>query len=338
MLFSIRSWRQGEPLPHAPLGQTDDMRPVLFVNLRRAMEMRPKVLFGAGLLSACAALAWVCFSWSEPTYSGRRLTEWLEDYNRAQSLETTASIAEGIRAMGTNSLPVLLAHIGDPDSLRKVKLVARLRKLSFLRLPFYGAKRLRGPSFLALRALGPNAAPAFPRLLAMAENPTTRHSAMVAFAAIGTNSIPTLASACRSTNRAVRVDAAWTIATLRAVPDPRFAWGWNPDPINGRRLILVEGRGRDDALLAETLRMLKDPNPDIRRASAEDIQSYSWSFHAAALKSATPLLDAAAKDTDQSVRKAAQETLEFIKSRAAQDPSAATKVKDVHLPMQPTPR
>lgn len=305
------------------------------------MKMRPKVLFAAGLLAVCTALAWVCFSSSEPAYSKRRLTEWLEDYNRAQSLEGTASISEAIRAIGTNSLPILLAHIGDPDSPRRLKLIAQLRRLSIFKLPFYGAKRLRGPSFLALRALGSEAAPAFPHLLAMAENPATRYSAMVAFAAIGTNSIPAVASACRSTNRAVRVDAVWTIATLRAVPDPRFAWGWNPDPLNGRRLVLVEPRARDDATLTETLKMLKDPDPAIRRASAEDLQSYSWSFNATGLKSAIPLLEVAAQDVDLNVRKAAQGTLEFIKAHAAQAFPAVTKAKDVPLPnrpMQPTPQ
>ena len=63
----------------------------------------------------------------EPVYQGRTLTQWLDKYNRAGAMAKTEPVSQAIRAMGTNSLPFLLAHIKHTEFPLKQKLIAILQ-------------------------------------------------------------------------------------------------------------------------------------------------------------------------------------------------------------------
>src|ERR1044071_7111133 len=90
--------------------------------------------------------AWQALRPRDPSNQGKRLSQWLDEYNRAGALEKTEPISEAIRAMGTNSLPFLLEHIRHSDSTMKKKFFSLLGKLRFLKLPFYGPNRYRSAS------------------------------------------------------------------------------------------------------------------------------------------------------------------------------------------------
>ena len=55
-----------------------------------------------------------CVLWPtkpEPSYRGRRLSEWLPGYNAAATANELARTEEAIRHIGTNGLPFLLEWI-----------------------------------------------------------------------------------------------------------------------------------------------------------------------------------------------------------------------------------
>src|ERR1039458_6076320 len=86
------------------------------------------VVIGVGILLVAGTGAVMVknnFRPSEPSYQGRRLSQWLADIDYRQASENRAKAGEAIRKMGTKTLPFLLADLGDPGSAR-VHYVAQL--------------------------------------------------------------------------------------------------------------------------------------------------------------------------------------------------------------------
>ena len=270
------------------------------------------------LIAVLGVLAWMILSPNEPVYRGKRLSQWLDEYNRASALEKTETISDAIRAMGTNSLSYLLANIKHVDSPAKLRFFALVGRQHLVRLPFYGADPYRSTSILALHALGPQAAPLYPELLKVAQDPNTHWWGMMSLLAIGTNSIPTLAQACQSTNVQVRTEAVLMIAMMRAMPPPWFSWGWNKAPLNGRPMFGL-GYAVSEEDVREMISMLKDSDPAVRHASADAIGLYTLPPYTGVAKAAVPSLMEALKDSEPDVRRSARETLRKI------DPGAAVK-------------
>jgi len=270
------------------------------------------------LIAILGVLVWVILRPDEPAYRGKRLSQWLDEYNRAGALEKTEPISEAIRAIGTNSLPYLLANIKHVDSPIKARFFALVGRQHILKLPFYGADPYRSTSILALHALGSQAAPLCPELLKVAQNPTRHWWGMMSLLAIGTNALPTLAKACQSTNVQVRTEAALMIAMMRAMPPPWFSWGWAKAPLNGRPLFGL-GYAVSEEDVREMINLLKDPDPAVRRASADAIGLYTRPPYTGVAKAAVPSLIEALKDAETNVKSSAGETLRKI------DPEAAVK-------------
>ena len=258
------------------------------------------------LALAGTALWWLSRS-SEPSYNGKSLTQWLDDYNQAPNLELTAPASEAIRAMGTNCLPYLLAHVRHHDSAFRDKLMRMLGKQRFISLPFSPGYPYSSASVLALYALGGRAAPIFPDLLRLSENPDTCYVGGMCLLATGTNGLPTLAIVCRSTNVVVRVQAALMIALMRSMGSPWFSWGWDNTPPFKRRTFTI-GYAVGDQPCREFIRMLDDSDPAIRRAGADAINVYVRASSATAKDAIQPLA-AATKDADPEVRQSAKDAL-----------------------------
>jgi hypothetical protein len=113
-------------------------------------------------------MSWAALHSREPEYKGKRLSAWLDEYNKAGSMDKTKPASEAIRAMGTNCLPFLLANIKHRDSPLKQKLLKLVAKQHLIRIPFYGDDPCRYNSVLALSVLGYDAAPLCPELLKLA--------------------------------------------------------------------------------------------------------------------------------------------------------------------------
>lgn len=250
----------------------------------------------------------------EPEYQGRTLTAWLDEYNRAGSWDKTETASAAIRAIGTNCLPFLLARIKHNPSEWVAKLVQVANKQPLLKLPFYGVNRYRSASIFALHALGPEAAPLCPDLLALTKSSRTGWWANMSLLAIGTNSIPFLEIACENTNQP-GADPVLMIAILRTMPSPYFSWGWNKG-LNGKPVMnLGYAVGSED--VRAIAKMLEHPSPAVRRASADALSRYASASYSEDLKFAVPLLIKACTDTNQAVRISAATTLKSINPEAA---------------------
>lgn len=291
------------------------------------MKRWMKLLGALALLAVFGLLAWQLFPSREPMYQGKRLSQWLDAYNQAASLKQTEPISEAIRAFGTNSLPFLLAHIEHNRPPIEQKLWDFLFKHPALRrlFPIQLGDPYRSVSVLALRALGAQATPILPAVLRVAENPHTSFDGMMSFLAIGTNSIPWLRRACQDTNVNVRTQAIVMLAMMKAMPPPWFSWGWNRDPISGRRLFglgYVVGNGDVSAMVE----LLHDPDPSVRRASAEALAHYARPPYTA-VQSARPAVLELLHDPSPDVRKAARALLQKMDSSAGSSARSKTRGK-----------
>ncbi|HTA29647.1 MAG TPA: HEAT repeat domain-containing protein [Candidatus Cybelea sp.] len=260
-------------------------------------------------------LGWKTLRPTEPSYRGRRLSEWLDEYNRAGSPDKTGPVSEAIRAMGTNSLPFLLANMEHSDSPLSRKFFSLVQKQNWVKLPVHEPDSYRLPSIMAPSALGSNAAPIFPNLLRFSENASNCAWGASALLAIGPSSIPTLAKLCQSENEAVRSEAALTIATLKA--GHGFFWAWQNAPMSSGGVVLILPSATFN-VVAELLELLANPDPAVRRASADAIRSYGSPFDQIADWAVKPLVKAL-KDPDAAVRLSAGQALTAI------DPIAAAK-------------
>jgi RNA polymerase sigma factor (sigma-70 family) len=125
---------------------------------------------------------------SEPSYQGRKLSEWLVDVDYGQPPQTRAKAAEAIRKMGTKTLPFLLACFSDDKS---------------------GDKSIRQATW-GFDALGPIAKSAIPKL----ESRMEKYPGYVpsALAGIGRDALPELLNALTNKNFFVRDNTAAAIA------------------------------------------------------------------------------------------------------------------------------
>lgn len=72
--------------------------------------MRNRILLAALLAGILGAVAWLVAGRGElePVFQGKRLTAWLEDFDRWDQTDTNAPVVLAIRALGTNAVPTVV--------------------------------------------------------------------------------------------------------------------------------------------------------------------------------------------------------------------------------------
>jgi len=267
------------------------------------------------------AIGFICLRPNEPEYQRKRLSQWLEEYDRTGAMDKTGPASEAIRAMGTNALPYLFAYIKHRDSPLKMKFFGLVQKQHWLKLPPYRENRYFSPALLALKTLGPDANPLVPELLKVFENPDTLKEGGLALFSIGPASIPALEQACRSSNVFVRADAALFIAKLPRDYTGEYqgyycAWHKLRADLETRLYIAKVVNEYD---IWELTLMLKSSNAAVRRASADALAIYYHQSTNEDPKSSVRMLVKTLNDPDQDVRNSARLALKKI------DPAAAEK-------------
>lgn len=291
------------------------------------MKKRNRILLIGLLAIVLGGVAWAALRPHEPVYQGKRLSQWLDEYNRAETWEKTEPASKAMRAMGTNCLPFLLSHLKQTKSPIKRKFFDLVAKQHWIKFPFYGEDPYYSTSILALRALGSNAAPLCPELLNtaeddggwvltagwnMAEDDGGFGSGMTSLLAIGPGSIPTLTKACQSTNVEVRTLAALLIAKL-TTRSSWFAWGWHNARVNGRPLFDIWITTSDEDV-PNLISLLENPNTAIRRASADAIGRVTMQPYALSTGAAMKPLTKSLNDPDSEVRLTAAKALKTIEA------------------------
>jgi HEAT repeat protein len=141
----------------------------------------------------------------EPRWQGKPLTEWLDELKQSSGEDTHRQVAEALRQMGTNSLPLLLDMLHTKDSWLKRKVMVFNRKQSIFQIPVEPAEQRRGLAVEALTMLGPTGKPAIPALGEALNGNEPFIPAAYALAQIGPEAVAPLAIAVTNQDRQVRI-------------------------------------------------------------------------------------------------------------------------------------
>ncbi|MHB8524364.1 MAG: HEAT repeat domain-containing protein [Limisphaerales bacterium] len=264
----------------------------------------------------------------EPVYQGKTLTECLEEYNKAGSMDKTGPPSAAIRAMGTDTLRYLLAYVKKPDDPAwKMKLFLLSERQHLVRFPTPRLNPYFAPALLALKALGPVAKPIIPDLLDLLEHPATTRKGGLALYSIGPASIPAFEKACASSNLTVRAEAASFLARLPASynNDQEFYCIWERFRTNSALEAYVAKPPVSEALANLAWMVRNHPMAAVRSASVEALLSDegAWlhTFSGVRSDEQEPMvvraLRKALKDSDAGVRQAAAQALQSIGAAAS---------------------
>src|ERR1043166_198291 len=189
------------------------------------MTKRSILVLALALVIVVGAAAWQVHSSREPVYEGRRLSVWLEEFNKTGGTrDSNRKAREAIRQIGTNAIPILLATLRCEDSRFKLTLVAWTRKLPLFRSSFTSAQQRRIRAFLALDALGSAATPAVPELISLlkATDYQIRDLSAQALGSIRVPEhlvVPALTNALNDSNLRVRMSIEESLGRIRKAPE-----------------------------------------------------------------------------------------------------------------------
>lgn len=188
------------------------------------------------LVIACIAAGFCASrtSVSNPTYQGKRLSEWLRGYETDYGSIQWNATDEAVRHLGTNAIPFLLKERWASDSELK-------RKVSYwmyrhLKIRYTPAERRQKSARYGMLALRPRANEVVPVLMKIYGETAKRgdQSSLSVLSAIGDferlagSAVPLLLRETGSTNVYVRREAFWVLTRTRSNPElviPAFIRG-----------------------------------------------------------------------------------------------------------------
>jgi hypothetical protein len=195
------------------------------------MSLNPKKTLCLGLLVGALLLAMLgLFSRREPTYQGRSLSGWAEQYgsnhwsgnNRAAEKEAEFAI----RQIGSNAIPFLLQLMQRRDSTAKTRLKAALPQKWYDTLGLRDrAGDVRRIGAHGLAALGTNAPTAVAPLIDLAKNHPDEDGRYIAVFALGTlgsaaePAIPFLVECLTNRTSIIRDDAVLGLGYIHRRPE-----------------------------------------------------------------------------------------------------------------------
>lgn len=180
------------------------------VTFATPMSRKLTILYIAALIAALGGLCWLFLVPHEPTYDGKPLSVWLDQWNHYIMAEQKSpdrakrdQAQAAIQQIGTNAIPTLLRMAGRKDPAWKKKLIALANKQSLVRLrprplEYYHAYHSKAAN--GFYALGSAAQPAVPGLIGLLrdEDREVRASAAFCLTFLGpnaTNAVPALVEA-----------------------------------------------------------------------------------------------------------------------------------------------
>ena len=273
------------------------------VTVRKENRRRIGVFFSA-MISACVfamVMAWATSpEGEEPKYGGKKLSEWLTQYDNNSEAEAgsaeakeAAEATEALRHIGTNGLPFVLKWMREGPPYQDVDGI--------------------------FEVLGPKAAPAIPalaQLLNCADQQTVRR-AIYPLADIGKESLPVLIAALGNPQNpdrptiasAIRLMAIQKIDTTPAVPVLVHC-------LNDNNAVVVEyaadaliwaARQDPSPAIPAVIACLENPRTQVRDSAAEALGTFRGKARAA-----VPGLQKLLNDPDPHVRWQASNSLKKI--------------------------
>lgn len=273
-----------------------------------------------------AAVVWVTWPGErEPSYQGRRLSEWITSYN---SHPRDQEAGDAIRQIGTDALPSLLRWIEYEEPGWRYRLLHWLDARpsgatnDFLRRLFEGPAVARARSaVMGFEALGEKALPAVPdlaRILYQARSGLRMQNASSALANLPGDTVLLLAEGLTDKSADTRVSVASYLRGLRVFPKESFI-----DPAPAVPLLVKAMNDGDPRIVtaaatslgrlalqvdlsvpALTNKLCSSPTDEIRVAAARALAGFQGQAH-----TAVPSLVRALSDRSIAVRVAATNAL-----------------------------
>jgi len=285
------------------------------VNKRRQLGL----FIVLGLVIAVSA-AFFALRPREPVYQGKRLSKWLEDFNRVGRGQINQAAENAIREIGTNALSFLVTDLCTLNSPYQLTLMRWYNRWSPIKFRFRPFEDRRGPALMAFYVLGnagklgPAAKPFIPTLGNLLDSQPDKAAFALLYS--GTESIPYLTRALSHTNWVVRTWAAVALAKLNLEVEKRgLNHGLTLSEYSGQPIFRPFFSYSDDDIPAFVTN-LKSTNPIVRAATAEaTIELRNTASNSRLVPALLQLL----KDNEIQVRGAAAQALKRI------DPEAAAK-------------
>lgn len=185
------------------------------------MNKHPRIAIVLLLVAMLGCAAWFTLRSPEPEYQGKKLSVWLWELEVSPDTVSRSwkESVQAIRAMGTNTLPWLLARLPARDSPMKIQTVGWVQDTLGLDLEDSLAEVQRRRALVGFRVLGSAAEPAIPQLAALvsAADGETASNALLALAVIGgPRTLAPLLAALTNGNPSVSIPAAGTLGSLRS--------------------------------------------------------------------------------------------------------------------------
>ncbi|MEI7730200.1 MAG: HEAT repeat domain-containing protein [Verrucomicrobiota bacterium] len=249
----------------------------------------------AALLAVIAALLYVFLRPTEPTYQGTSLNEWLGKLDSTTVFDahgeltaTNHAAAAALRAMGTNSLPLLLERLrmkrpeansapgnafARPDPVKNPTDADLLERCD--------------QALAAFAMLGPIAAPAVPQLVALLQESNYTSVATIALAGIGPAAHPALLQALNHTNGELQVSVALRIGFYQekaAFAVPTLIALLSNQSTNVRvqaAYALGQIKSLPDQTIPALIKALADPDPYVNDLAATALSQFGTNAAAA---------------------------------------------------------
>ena len=125
------------------------------------MNKRRVLILSIALTAVACAIVFSTMERREPVYQGRRLSQWLDDFDGSGSPKEAVA-KDAIRQMGTQALPALVGLLGRTDVPFKRTLASWLGRQSLVQIRFTWAEARRAQAARGIAVIGPAAVPAPP--------------------------------------------------------------------------------------------------------------------------------------------------------------------------------
>ncbi len=291
-----------------------------------------KLIIIPGLVLFGTAIVILCFRSNEPTYKGRRLSEWVEDYGRewtrvAGAVETNVidvQSEEALQHFGTNAVPYLLEWMNfkfPPYWSSTNHFVQFLKNRKFIFEPVAKKKFRADGAMRTFKLLGPRADCAVGELTLRVTNLKSNQdqSAAMALTYLGPKAVPGLIAAITNQQiqtRYIQIAALRDLGTnarpalpalLKAVQDP--------DPFVAGRSLRSLGNLQlePEQVIPVMITNLSHTNPQVRYQAATAL---GHSGRQAQATNALPALLKAMNDSDPAVAAAAALAMRGIQQSA----------------------
>ncbi len=257
-----------------------------------------RITFAVVFLAILGVCIWSALPPREPSYKGRSLSDWLQDYYISFGVQKVESPAvdEAVRHIGTNAIPTLLRMLLARDSRLKAASIWLLNQQNFVRMRITPAWEKNREANLAFEALGADAKNAVPDLVQIYGekiSEASRVSTVESIGAIGPSAksaIPSLLTGLKTTNDLVRRMTVWALGNIHSEPE---------------------------LVVPELVKRLHDPSQVIRLFAAKALADYGTNATSAVPTLIEMLNDPASRDP--AIRESLTNALKQI------DPEAAAK-------------